>query len=67
MDEPPGYLVNVQLLAGNPDKTTPPVATAHVDCVIVPTMGADCTGRGLITTFADDAELHPEALVTINV
>ena len=38
---PPGDLVNVQVpVAGNPDKTTLPVATAQVGWVIVPTVGA---------------------------
>jgi len=34
---PPGFLVNVQVpAAGKPFKTTLPVGTAHVGCVIVP-------------------------------
>ena len=38
---PPGDLVKVQVpVAGNPFKTTLPVAKAQVGCVIVPTDGA---------------------------
>ena len=38
---PPGDLVSVQIpVAGNPDKTTLPVARAQVGCVIVPMVGA---------------------------
>jgi len=64
---PPGVLVNVQVpVAGNPFKTTLPVAKAQVGWVIVPkTGGVGVTGWVLITTFADAAEVHPTALVTV--
>jgi hypothetical protein len=66
---PPGFLVNVQLpVAGNPLKTTLPVDIAHVGCVMVPMTGADGgEGGGLITTSADDTDIHPSALVTVKV
>ena len=35
----PGLIV--QFPAGKPPRTTLPVATVHVGCVIVPTVGAD--------------------------
>ena len=38
----PGFIVHVPV-AGNPFKTTLPVATVHVGWVIVPTVGADGT------------------------
>ena len=65
---PPGDLVNVQVpVAGNPDKTTLPVATAQVGWVIVPTVGAVGVETWvLMTTLADAGEIHSEALVTVN-
>ena len=64
---PPGVLVNVHVpVAGKPFKTTPPVAVVQVGCVIVPTVGAvGADGAASITTLADDAEIHPAALVTV--
>ena len=39
---PPGVLVKVQVpVAGKPFKTTLPVATAHVGCVMLPTVGGE--------------------------
>ena len=62
----PGVLVRVQVPdEGNPLKRTLPVATAQVGCVIVPIIGADCTGWAFITTLADVDETHPDALVTV--
>ena len=62
----PGLIVQVP--AGNPFRTTLPVATVQVGCVIVPMTGADgVTGCGLITAFCDAGETHPEALVTVKV
>ena len=63
----PGVLVSVHVpVAGNPLRTTLPVAKAHVGCVLVPTTGAiGVAGCALITTFADATEVHPVALVTI--
>ena len=66
---PPGDFVKVHVPdAGNPFKTTLPVATAQVGCVIVPTVGAvGVVGWVLTTTLADAGEIHPEALVTVKV
>ena len=66
---PPGVLVNVQVpVAGKSLKTTLPDAIAHVCCVIGPAVGAvGVAGWALITTFADAAEVHPDALVTVKV
>ena len=62
---PPGFIVQVPD-EGNPFKTTLPAANAHVGCVIVPAIGAEgVAGCTLITTFAEAAEVHPEALVTV--
>ena len=63
----PGILVNVHVPdSGKPLKTTLPVATVQVGCVIVPTPGAGgVTGCALITTSPEDAEVHPEAFVTV--
>ncbi len=60
-------LVSVQVpVAGKPLKTTLPVATAHVGCVIVPTVGdVGVAGWELITTLADATEVPPDALVTV--
>jgi hypothetical protein len=64
---PPGVLVNVQV----PDdgkllNTTLPVATAHVGCVVIPTVGAiGVAGWALMTTLAEATETHPDALVTV--
>ena len=63
---PPGLIV--QFPEGNPLNTTDPVETAHVGCVIVPATGAvGVTGCILITTLADETEIQPAALVTVNV
>ncbi len=63
----PGVLVNVHVPdAGKPLNATLPVATAHVGCVIAPTIGAvGVAGWAFITMLADDAEVHPAALVTV--
>ena len=48
--------------------TTLPVAIVHVGCVMVPTVGAGGVGGWVvITTLADDDEIHPDALVTVYV
>ena len=54
---------------GNPLNTTLPVDTAHVGCVIVPTVGAaGVAGWALITTFAEADEVHPVAVsVTVKL
>jgi hypothetical protein len=64
---PPGVRVKVQLpVAGKPFKITLPVATEQVGWVIVPTVGAvGVASWVLITTLAEDGEIHPEALVTV--
>ena len=66
---PPGDLVNVHdPVAGNPDKTTLPVATLQVGWVIAPKVGAvGVAACVLITALADAGEIHPEALVTVKV
>lgn len=47
-------------------KTTSPVATAHVGCVITPTAGVEgVAGSALITTLAELPEVQPGALVTV--
>jgi uncharacterized protein YbjT (DUF2867 family) len=62
----PGLII--QFPAGKPFNTTLPVATVHVGCVIVPTVGAaGVTGCVLITTLADAGEIHPTELVTVKV
>ena len=66
---PPGVRVTVQVpVDGNPFRTMLPVDTAQVGCVIVPGTGASGVGGcTLITTFADDAEVQPFALVTVKL
>jgi hypothetical protein len=60
----PGLMV--QLPDGNPDKITLPVVTAHVGCVMVPTVGAaGVTGCVLMTTLPEADEVHPTELVTV--
>ena len=63
----PGLRVNVQVPeAGKPFKTTLPVATLQVGCVIVPTEGAvGVAGCVLITTLPEAVEVHPAAFVTV--
>ena len=59
----PGLMVHVPV--GRPLKITLPVAVEQVGWVMVPTDGAEGEpGAALITTPADEAELHPEASVT---
>ena len=58
--------LSVQFPAGNPFKTTLPLATVQVGWVIVPTVGADgVTGCGFIITSSDITEVQPEAFVTV--
>ena len=62
----PGLIVHAP--AGSPLKTTLPVATVHVGCVMAPTVGAgDVSGWALMTTFALDAEVQPAALLTVKL
>ncbi len=62
----PGLIVHVP--DGNPVSTTLPVALSQVGWVTVPATGAAGVGGWvLITTFVEDKEMHPAALVTVNV
>ena len=58
----PGDRVRVQVpAAGRPFSITLPVATAQVGWVMVPITGADgVNGCGLITTFVEAGEVHPD-------
>lgn len=63
-----GVLVTVHVPAGKLLSTTVPVGTKQVGWVIVPTTGfAGVTGCVLITRVPVTADVHPEALVTVNV
>jgi len=66
---PPGVLVNVQFPGvGKPVNCTLPVGTVQVGLVIVPTVGgAGANATGLMTTFPDEPDIHPEAFVTLYV
>ena len=60
----PGLII--QLPVGKPLKTTLPVATAHVGCMMLPTVGAEgADGCGLITISDDANEIQPTVLVTV--
>jgi hypothetical protein len=60
----PGLIV--QAPAGNPARSTLPVATAQVGSVIELIAGAaGVTGCGLITTLAVADEVQPTELVTV--
>lgn len=65
---PPGVTVTVHVpLDGNPLKTTSPVATEQLGCVIVPTAGAiGVVGCEVITAFAETVEVHVPSF-TVNV
>jgi hypothetical protein len=64
---PPGLLVNIQVpVAGKLFKTTLPVGTVHVGCVIAPAMGGEGeAGTVLITILEEDDDVHPVELVTV--
>jgi len=64
---PPGMRVSVHIPeTGKPDKTTLPVGTWHVGCVMVPTVGAaGVTGCGLIIALAEAGETQPSELTTV--
>ena len=65
---PPGVLVKVHVpVAGNPDKTTLPVASAQVGWVMVPIVGASAVATCVLITTLATGEIHPEALVTVKV
>jgi hypothetical protein len=56
----------VQVPAGSPFKTTLPVATVHVGCVIAPKVGAvGVAGCALIMILADAVDEHPNEFVTV--
>ena len=61
---PPGVLVNVQVpVTGKPFKTTIPVATVGVGCVIVPTVGAvSMSDWALIVTIVP-GEIQPSKII----
>lgn len=62
----PGFIV--QFPEGNPFKTTLPVATAQVGCVITPAAGAEgVAGCALITTFAEGNDVHPWVTVKLYI
>jgi hypothetical protein len=65
----PGVRVRFQVPAsGRPLSATLPVESAQVGWVMAPTTGATgVAGWALMTTFADATEMHPSALVTVNV
>ena len=53
---------------GKPFSTTLPVDTAQVGWVMMPITGAAGVGGcALITTLADDTEVHPAAFTTVKV
>ena len=63
----PGVLISVQVpVAGNPFKTTLPVASTQVGWVIVPTVGVvGAEGTPFITTLIEATDAHPAALVIV--
>lgn len=69
IDIPSGLRIRVQLAdAGKPDNTTLPEGKEHVGCEIVPIIGGvGVTGCAGIRTFADGAEKHPAAFVTVQL
>jgi hypothetical protein len=64
----PGLRVTIHEPDGRELSATLPDATTHVGWVMLPIAGADGTGGGgLIVTLADDTEVQPGELVTVNV
>lgn len=62
----PGLIT--QFPVGNPLRTTLPVETAQVGCVMVPTMGAVGVGGWVpIITSKDGSEIQPTPLLTVKV
>lgn len=60
----PGLII--QFPAGNPPKTTLPVAISQVGCNIELIKGADgIAGFTFITILADVGDVHPVAFVTV--
>lgn len=66
---PPGVLITVQVPEdGNPERTTLPVETAHVGCVMVPiTGGVGVGGWTFITTLPEEGDVQPASVVTAKV
>jgi hypothetical protein len=66
---PLGFLVSVHVpVSGNPLSATLPVEVMHVGWVMVPITGAaGVAGCALTVIAADDGEVQPVALVTVNV
>ena len=64
---PPGLSVMVHVPEeGKPLNTTLPVATLHVGCVIVPTIGAvGVIGGVLITMFEEAGEIQFDSSSTV--
>ena len=61
---PPGLIVHAPV--GRPFNITDPVATKHVGCAMVPTVGGvGVAGCALITTLPVALEVQPKALVTV--
>ena len=65
--DPPGALVKVQVpVAGKLFKTTLPVGTVQVGCVIAPAVGGEGeAGTELITILEEEDEIHPDPSVTV--
>ena len=65
----PGKRVSVHVpVTGRLPSMTLPVGRSQVGCVIAPgTGGVGVSGCGVIVTLCDGAEVHPVALVTVNV
>ena len=66
----PGILPGsmVQFPVGRPLKSTLPVETVQVGCVMLPTTGASgVTGCMLIITSADGKDVQPSELVTVKL
>jgi hypothetical protein len=66
---PPGDRVNDHVPeAGNPLRTTLPVVSVQVGCVIVPIAGAEgVTGCASITTTDEGSDMQVPALLIVNV
>lgn len=66
---PPGYLNSVHSpFSGIFSRRMFPVARSHVGCTMaLITGGAGVRGWGSITAASDGGDMHPEALVTVNV
>ena len=53
---------------GSPVRTTLPVETVYVGCVIVPTTGAEGVGGCVfIMTFDETSDVHPDSSLTVKL